>query len=414
MTAKPGDTMRSVTRLLPLLLLVLMGHPFAAAAAEPWRDVYRWLEGRRDQMAEELEQAHTTLLARARAQRDELLIAKLRGAPPSPRRHGYGVLPEIVDSPLRGPVHPRRRSYSLESLSTAYAPAFRDAALLARRSTAGPDLPLAPWVDEFQRLRERMGNLEDHLDYHARWQVAIVEHRAWFTRRNRIAERTRGMVEAIERGAPDEEVEALRREVLLKLAPFRPASGLAIERAGDALVLPVEVATDIDDETFLAVAARAVAEEFSQSDAARVARLSLEVRWRRVAVDVLYPEGPPDQASAIDPDDHLRRFPDGALILTTGAASTYARPRRAVLLGPSPLARRTLAHEFGHLLGFDDAYLRCYEGDPAGPYGAVLVEWTGLSDDLMGNPRGGRVTAEMVETLIEAYGVSPEAAAPLE
>jgi len=397
---------------LPLLLLLLTGDPSSVPAPEPWRHVHRWLEERRDQMAAELEQAHATLLARARAQRDELLIAKLRGAPPGPRRHGYGVLPEIVDSPLRGPVHPRRRSYSLESLSTAYAPAFRDAALLARRSATEPDLPLEPWVDEFQRLRDRMRNLEDHLDYHARWQVAIVEHRAWFTRRNRIADRTRGMVEAIERGAPDDEVETLRREVLQKLAPFRRAPGLAIERSGDALVLPVEVTTDIDDESWLAGAARAVEEEFSRSDAARTARLSVVVRWRRVTVDTLYPEGPPGRASTIDPEDHLRRFPDGALVWTTGAASTYAVPRRAVLLGPSPLARRTLAHEFGHLLGFDDAYLRAYEGDPAGPYGAELVEWTGLSDDLMGNPRGGRVTAEMVVTLIEAYGAA--AAAPPE
>jgi hypothetical protein len=34
----------------------------------------------------------------------------------------------------------------------------------------------------------------------------------------------------------------------------------------------------------------------------------------------------------------------------------------------------------------------------------VLVEWVGLRDDLMGNPQGGVVTAEMVETLLEAYG----------
>ena len=218
------------------------------------------------------------------------------------------------------------------------------------------------------------------------------------------------MVEAIERGAPDDEVEAMRREVRQELAPFRRAPGLAIEREGDALVLPVEVVTDIDDEAFLAVVARAVEQEFSDSEAARAARLSVDVRWRRVTVDTLYPEGPPGHASWIDADDHLRRFADNALVLTTGAASTYARPGRAVLLGPSPLAGRTLAHEFGHLLGFDDAYLRGYEGDPAGPFGAALVEWTGLSDDLMGNPRGGRITAEMVETLIVAYSVSPAAA----
>ena len=86
---------------------------------------------------------------------------------------------------------------------------------------------------------------------------------------------------------------------------------------------------------------------------------------------------------------------------------------------------QTVEYEFRRLLGHSREPVRLaaligvglchlYEGDPAGPYGVLLVEWTGLSDDLMGNPGGGRVTAEMVQTLIEAYGVSPEAAAPSE
>ena len=41
--------------------------------------------------------------------------------------------------------------------------------------------------------------------------------------------------------------------------------------------------------------------------------------------------------------------------------------------------------------------------EPGGEFGVVLVEWTGLLDDLMGNPSGGRVTAEMIDRLIEAY-----------
>jgi hypothetical protein len=34
----------------------------------------------------------------------------------------------------------------------------------------------------------------------------------------------------------------------------------------------------------------------------------------------------------------------------------------------------------------------------------VLVEWVGLKDDLMGDPDGGQVSDEMIETLIRAYG----------
>ena len=93
-----------------------------------------------------------------------------------------------------------------------------------------------------------------------------------------------------------------------------------------------------------------------------------------------------------------------ALVLTTGGASTHAWTGRWITLGPEEVSRRTLAHEFAHLLGFDDAYLRGFDGRPDDRFGVVLVEWTGLRDDLMGNVRGGRVSRGMVETLIEAYG----------
>ena len=53
--------------------------------------------------------------------------------------------------------------------------------------------------------------------------------------------------------------------------------------------------------------------------------------------------------------------------------------------------------------GFNDAYLRGYEGDPREPFGVVKVEWNGLVDNLMGDARHGRVTAEMIESLIGAY-----------
>ena len=72
-------------------------------------------------------------------------------------------------------------------------------------------------------------------------------------------------------------------------------------------------------------------------------------------------------------------------------------------LGSGKLAPRVLAHEFGHLLGFADAYLRGYAGSPDDPYGLRIIEWTGLMNDLMGGPGVGRVTREMIEQLLAAY-----------
>jgi hypothetical protein len=390
-----------------ILLAGLLSWLVVAAEAPPtapWRHVHGWLGTERDRMALDLETAHASLLARARAEDDQALVERLRVEPPRPRPHGYGVLPEILDDPPLQPVAPRRNLYSLETLSTGYARDFRDAAILAGRAVAEPDLPLGPWVAEFERLRDRMTRLEDHLDYHAKWQVEVVAHEAWFRRRNRLIERVQKMIELRDGGAPAEQVEEMRDEILRWLAPFRPTPGLRVAQRDDGgYRLELEVCTDIEDDAYLAAVRRAVEEAYSRSEAARSRRFALELRWRRMAPGALYPEGPPARGSAIDPAGHERRFPAGALVFTTGAASTHAWTGRSVRLGPSPLARRTLAHEFGHLLGFDDAYVRGYEGDPRGAFGVVLVEWVGLRDDLMGNPRGGVVTSEMIETLIDAY-----------
>lgn len=356
-------------------------------------------------MADDLGRVHAALLARARAAGEDELIERLRIEPPRPRPHGYGILPEILDDAPPESVATRRNTYSLETLSTAYARDFRDAAVLAGRAVAEPELPLEPWVDEFQRLRKRMRNLEDHLDYHARWQVEIVAHKTWFQWHNRISAQVSRMTELEQQGAAPEQAAALRNEILGRLAPFRPTPGLCLaERADGMRVLTVEVATDIEDDAFLDEVRQVVERTWSAPEAARAQRFALELRWRHIPPGKLYPAGAPVHGAAIDAADHGCRFPDEALVLTTGVESTHAWTGRSVLLGPSPISGRTLAHEFGHLLGFDDAYLRGYEGDPAGTYGAVIFEWVGLRDDLMGNPLGGAVTAAMIDRLITAYG----------
>src|SRR5207244_9509160 len=101
------------------------------------------------------------------------------------------------------------------------------------------------------------------------------------------------------------------------------------------------------------------------------ARPASRSSWRSAGSrppSTLYPEGAPARGAAIDVSAHLARFPDGALILTTGADSTHAWTGRSIALGPGPDTRHTLAHELAHLLGFRDAYLRGYDGDPRGPY----------------------------------------------
>jgi hypothetical protein len=374
-----------------------------AAAAPAWEEIHRRLGQRRDVLARDLEGARRAL--RRRAAEEPALLARLAPRPVEVREVGWGVLPEILDDEPSRDVAPRERRYALADLASDFDRDFRLATALAERAERA-DLPLEPLVEEFEWLRERLGLLEDHLGYHAYWQRAVIEYLDYFRRQNVLVARAREMVGLREVGERPARVTALRSEIRETVAPFRPAPGLRVERRADGTrVLPVVVTTDVADVAFLDVFQAAVRSAFSESEAARARRFRVELTLQPITPETLYGTGrAPVRGATLDVDAHLDRFPAGALVLTTGETSTHAWTGRAIVLGPTPINRRTLAHEFGHLLGFQDAYLRGFDGDPGDPFGIVLVEWTGLTDDLMGDGRGGRVTLEMIDRLLEAYG----------
>ena len=64
--------------------------------------------------------------------------------------------------------------------------------------------------------------------------------------------------------------------------------------------------------------------------------------------------------------------------------------------GAVSLAERVRAIAKSNLLPAEGAVIMI-------PFGVVLVEWSGLTDDLMGNPGVGRVSNEMIDRLIDAY-----------
>ncbi len=168
-------------------------------------------------------------------------------------------------------------------------------------------------------------------------------------------------------------------------------------------VLSVTIFTDVENKDFLARFRNGVEQAFNRSPAARARGFEIALTIRTIPPASLYPDGAPAAGAAIDLKAHAGRFPDGALVLTMGAESTHAFTGRYIALGPSPVTPRVLAHEFGHLLGFDDTYVRSYEGDPRDAFGVVVIEWSGLFDDLMGAPGSGRVSPRMIDTLITNY-----------
>lgn len=372
----------------------------------PWERVLDWLRGERDRFSADLETAHAALLARAETE-DSSLVARLSPVPPKPRPQGYGILPELRPNPETKTTPVRKRIYSLETLSTEFAAPIRDAALLARQATEDPQAPLAEMVDRFVTLRDKLRNLEDHIAYHTMWQKSAAEDVAFFRERNAIQEQVVRWRELVKSGEDPAQADSLLAVIRNRIAPFQPTPGLAVRREDDGeQVLPVQIATDIDDPAFLERFRSAVDEIYNDAPAARERRFRIDVSFRYLAPEQLYPGGAPARGDPIDEKDHLRRFPEGSLVLTTGARRTHAYVGWYLQLGSEPTNPRRLAHEFGHLLGFSDAYLRASKGSPQDPFGSVLIEWTGLLDDLMGSPAHGTVSASMIDRLMRAYGGS--------
>ena len=72
-------------------------------------------------------------------------------------------------------------------------------------------------------------------------------------------------------------------------------------------------------------------------------------------------------------------------------------------LGPGEVSARTIAHEFGHLLGFRDGYIRGYRD--LGSKGFEIIELTSVFDDIMSAPREGDVQVAHFELILEALGM---------
>jgi len=246
--------------------------------------------------------------------------------------------------------------------------------------------------------------LEDNLTYHKYWQKAVVQHAEYFRKKNKWVAMAREINTLVTNNGPADEIAMLRQQLIENMTLFKPTPDLHTSNIeGGGLVLPVTVCTDIEDLAFLQVFLEGVQEAFSLSTAARAKQFAVDLKWRFISADTLYPVGVPNHGTKINMDAHRTLFPDCPLVLTTGDSSHNALVGSRIFLGTRPVSRRTLAHEFGHLLGFEDAYVRGFDGEPGGPYGVVIVEWTGLTDDLMGNSGSGEVSEAMVSTLITAY-----------
>lgn len=327
------------------------------------------------------------------ARRAPELLPGFRDPPPEPVVFGYGLLPEIVDVfPVADDTPVSSFSYSwpiTEGYVEGEIQKLRQVNedFLAIVDTITPAL-IGEFIDEYRTLVRNQRTVDGYIQYNRFWQRAISRDRPRF-------DQLTTLYELMTSGSPAT-AEAIQRVLGEPEVP----SFVRIERSsGERVVLHVPVYTDIEDRTFLRRAEAAIEETWRVEDAGT--RFELDIEIRPVGLADLYPETTaPDSGDPIDIQDHASRFPEDGALLMTGAEATHGFVGRYVALGPGDLSVRTLAHEFGHVLGFRDGYIRGYRD--LGDSGFEILELTSTFDDIMGAPRQGRVLATHFELIVDA------------
>ncbi len=342
----------------------------------------------RERLTAFFQELRATVQREAPATEAPNLLRQLQDAPPPANVWGYGMLPRIVD--IAQPATPISAfSYSwavTEGYVTGEATKLdRARSDLARVSVV--DLPekqsiLLGLIAQYRELLKNQRTVDQYIQYNRFWQREIAEDRARFDKLTQV-------YNMMKSGSPDT-ADAIRK-VLGK--PQAPRFIRVRKDGSKSVTLQVRVYTDIDDSAYLDQA-KAVIEDIWRTEEAGT-RYALEIDFRKTKL-----KDEPRPGEHLDMDKHVARFPKDGGVLTSGAQFTYGSVGRAVVLGPGDLAPRTLAHEFGHVLGFADGYIRGYAD--LGERGFEILELTSFFDDIMSAPREGHVQATHFKLLVES------------
>ena len=323
---------------------------------------------------------------------------ELRGQSPRPPETFslnpvYGRLPDVwVDREL-GAIFPMPMSkpheFSRRELINCWRDAERGRRLLIARWNVWRQLPASEQASGAPEITARHAQLEQALE------GCAAQHRyleAWQpdSRRRRVSAQGQDLL-----GLSDTEIASLREELrphrILK-RPFLPdtlRSGSVTKRQLTTLKVPL--ATDINDSEFRREFAGAVDSYWNQSPWARLNGVRFALVWHDVAADSDFARGKRTMAQ------HLSGFPKDEVGLTTGGQATGVIGN-VLVLAPGSVNGRTLAHEFGHLLGFADCYYRTWRSTGwAGLRGTDVLEWNNsfFPDDLMCDNEIGVARAEV-------------------
>jgi hypothetical protein len=368
-----------------------------------------------------------TLSARIEARRAELKAAARelpRGSvdlPDEPDAEAtltstYGKPPEVWADQGHGAVYPLPLPVPTEiswfSLAIESLTALRELERFERGLERWSKLPVPDRVRRFAELTgawDRLGSRHAVMARKSRYLDTWVPQleRQWKEAQaeGKIPsqyELLRALAEARTAGGAEAQLSRVREAFRPRRVAHR--SFLPTEAHG-RITLPI--ATDVTDRRYLAEIEGALDTHWNQSSWARSQGASFVIRWTFIPFDREFAAGKSSM------ENHLKRFPENEAGLTTGGLTTFTRGQ-VLVLGPGKIQPRTLAHEIGHLLGFNDCYFRTLSrrdssgltaswlrpvGDGLaswGLFGNAVLEWDNplYPDDLMCDNISGAARAE--------------------
>jgi len=352
---------------------------------------------------------HDTLAVVLRRAAPDLLP---RLEPPPPIATGYQLLPRLIpaSAPVAVPTKSQLVSYSWrwsETLMDRETAALeRMEARLARTPvTEASHDALDSLVTDYRGLVDRKRLVDADVNYNWLWQAEIARARPIFDRATALQN-----LMLAQTATDTVAAAAIARGLAESVGGVAPPPFLRFEHAADStwhIVVPM--VTDIVDTVFVAAFRQAVEDRWHAR--ARGNEYRVGITMQIVTPAALYcgqasgapqprvPCAPPARGAAIDLQSHIARFPANVAIVTTGAGSTHFTAGRAIVLSPHDAPYSVVAHEFGHVLGFRDAYLRGYRD--AGADGYVVTELVVDNGDIMGNSGAGSVRAQHFERMLD-------------
>jgi len=342
-----------------------------------------------------LEKFHTAL--QTTIERDvPVLLSELREAPPQPVIYGYQLLPRIVDNASAAPRPVTSFSYSwpitrgyINGEGIKLDRAEAEMQLASKATGVAKSALVLSLIGSYKSLLEDQRVIDQYIQYNRLWQRTIAENQPRYDEMTKVY----NLVQSA-----DANTAAAIRQVLGQ--PLVPSSiKVVTDDANHRVVLHVPIYTDIQNDGFLAQAKSVIEKVWQARDADT--SYSVEIEFQKISAATLYEgQAAPVRGAHFEVSVHAARFPTGGLVLTTGAEITNAVVKRYVSLGPGDVFVRTLAHEFGHLLGFPDGYIRGYKD--LGELGLEIQELTTVFDDIMSSPRDGAVLPAHFKLIIEA------------